>query len=333
MKHSIALSLFAALSAAVLLSWLVLLLFQPAQTHAVPATSSWVNNAAPANHHPPANPSQAPNSANIPAHQPRTTEQLPAPAIQSSGELTESVSLPILMYHYIRVDRSPRDRAGEDLSVTPQDFSAQMRLLAARGFHTVTLDDLMGAMEHREALPSNPVILTFDDGYEDFYTAAYTLLKELDFKSTAFIITGKVGQKGYLTWDQIKEIQASGLVQFESHTVDHTDMKYIPLAMAQQELVRSKAILEQQLGRPVDYFCYPAGHYTPQVEALVPADGYLAAVSTHEGVTHSPLSRYALTRVRMHGSDTLQSFKAKVGVTSDKKLEPAAENRRENTIK
>src|SRR5207253_7977146 len=130
----------------------------------------------------------------------------------------------ILMYHYVRVNPRASDRLGADLSVTPAHFAAQMKWLAANGFHTVTLDDLTAAIVEGEPLPSRPVILTFDDGYEDFYTAAYPILEEYRFKATSFVITGKVGWGGYLTWDQMRKMQASGLVQFESHTVNHVQL-------------------------------------------------------------------------------------------------------------
>src|SRR4051794_35891604 len=174
-------------------------------------------------------------------------------------------AVPILMYHYVRVNPVARDKEGADLSVTPQHFAQQMNLLYSSGFHTITLDDLTGAILWGENLPPNPVILTFDDGYEDLYTVAYPILEQYGFKATSFVITGRVGKGGYLTWDEMRGMEASGLVQFESHTVSHVEMTAVPLARAQRELANSKATLEKQLGMTVRYFCYPSGRYDPSV--------------------------------------------------------------------
>ena len=230
----------------------------------------------------------------------------------ASAQLGHVVRVPILMYHYIRNDPGRRDPAGEDLSVSPVHFLQQMTYLATSGFHTITLDDLLAAIQWGTPLPSHPIILTFDDGYEDFYTAAYPVLHTLGLRATSFVITGKVGLSGYLTWDQIRAMQASGLVQFESHTVDHADMGHMPLSRAVYEMAASKAILEQQTGTQVLYFCYPAGHYRPGDISLLWSTGYNAGVGTRYGVLHSLSDLAALTRVRIHGADTFASFVAKV---------------------
>jgi peptidoglycan/xylan/chitin deacetylase (PgdA/CDA1 family) len=235
-------------------------------------------------------------------------------AAASSAPASRIVRVPILMYHYIRVNPNPHDKVGADLSVPPEQFALQMQMLASNGFHTITVDDLVAAISDGGPLPYHPIILTFDDGYEDFYTAAYPVLKRYGFMADSFIITGRAGYKGYLTWDQMRQMQAGGLVQFESHTVDHVEMNHISLARAQHELVDSKATLEQELGRRVDIFCYPSGRYNAQVEALLPRDGYIAGVSTRAGAVHNSAELQALSRVRIHGRDTLKDFARKVGL-------------------
>jgi peptidoglycan/xylan/chitin deacetylase (PgdA/CDA1 family) len=225
------------------------------------------------------------------------------------------VRVPILMYHYIRVNPNPRDRFGADLSVRPDMFAQQMKLLAADGFHTMTIDDLAAIILNGAPLPSNPIILTFDDGYEDFYTAAFPVLKKYGLGATSFVITGKVGWGGYLTWDQMRKMQATGLVQFESHTVHHVEMTGVSLARAEHELSDSKAALERELGTSVDVFCYPSGRYNERVESLVRQEGYIAGGSTRPGMVHNVGDLDALTRVRIHGSDTLKDFARKVGAS------------------
>src|SRR5260221_3090993 len=89
---------------------------------------------------------------------------------QGSFVLGTSTQVPVLMYHYIRVNPDPNDKVGFNLSVTPWDFSAQLDWLAQHGYHSITLDDLGANLFYHIKLPPKPVVLTFDDGYRDFYT-------------------------------------------------------------------------------------------------------------------------------------------------------------------
>ena len=91
------------------------------------------------------------------------------------------------MYHYIRVNPDPYDRLGFALSVTPSDFAAQMDWLAANGYHTVTMQDLVQYLSGVHGLPSKPIVLTFDDGYADFYTTALPILRSHEFLSLIHI--------------------------------------------------------------------------------------------------------------------------------------------------
>lgn len=161
-------------------------------------------------------------------------------------------------------------------------------------------------------LPSRPIILTFDDGYEDFYTAAFPIISEFGFKATSFVITGKVGWSGYLTWDQMRSIQASGLVQFESQTVNHLALSALGKFRLLGELADSKAAIEIELGRPVRYIAYPSGRYNWATLVLAREVGYLAGVTTHYGAVHSSADLLTLTRVRVHGGESLATFAASV---------------------
>ena len=226
-----------------------------------------------------------------------------------------TVQVPILMYHYIRVNPNRHDTLGADLSVTPQHFAAQMALLVAAGYRTITLDDLVAALRDGRPLPPHPVILTFDDGYADFYSSAYPILARDGLRATSFVITGRVDRPGYLTWGQMRTMEAGGLVQFESHTVDHVELPYVSLVKAEYELNASRAALEQHLGVPIDFFCYPSGRYNAQVETLVARAGYEAAVTTQPGALHRAGSLLALSRVRVHGAESLTAFAWGLGLS------------------
>ena len=232
----------------------------------------------------------------------------PAPVTAQSQLDARQVRVPILMYHYVRTNPIARDLVGADLSVEPQSFAREMLMLSKAGMHTITFDDLYAALTQGHELPSHPVILTFDDGYEDFYTAAFPVLQALQMKATSFIITGKAGWKGYMTWDQMREIDRSGLVQFESHTVNHVELNAISPSKAEQELIDSKSVLETELGKPVKYLAYPSGRFNATVANLAQAVGYEAAVTTQYGSLHSTSDLLTLSRVRLPGAETLWSF-------------------------
>lgn len=183
-----------------------------------------------------------------------------------------------------------------------------MLLLSKAGMHTITFDDLYAALTQGHELPSHPVLLTFDDGYEDFYTAAFPVLQALQMKATSFIITGKAGWKGYMTWDQMREIDRSGLVEFESHTVNHVELSKISPSKAEQEMIDSKHMLETELGKPVKYLAYPSGRFNSTVANLAQAVGYEAAVTTQYGSLQSSSGLLTLPRVRIPGAESLWSF-------------------------
>jgi hypothetical protein len=97
------------------------------------------------------------------------------------------ISVPILEYHYVRVNPDRRDRLGSQLSVTPADFAAQMDRLGAGGYHPVVMADLRAYFLAQEPLPARPLVLTFDDGYLDFFQVAFPILKKHGFKAVASV--------------------------------------------------------------------------------------------------------------------------------------------------
>ena len=225
-----------------------------------------------------------------------------------------SVKVPILTYHYIRVNPDARDRMGLALSVTPADFAAQMDWLARNGYHTVTTEDLHAYLNGRRGLPSKPVILTFDDGYADFYTAALPILRSHDFQADLYVVSGFVGRPGYVTAAQVRESDRSG-IEIGSHTVNHADLARTSADGVRAEDVDSKRYLETLLGHPIYSFCYPSGKFTGAVAYQVSAAGYHDATTTMAGYWHSLADRYVWTRLRISGGESLPQFAAAVANT------------------
>lgn len=227
----------------------------------------------------------------------------------------QSIKVPILTYHYIRVNTDPRDRMGFALSVTPADFAAQMDWLAQNGYHPITTEDLYAYLNRTRGLPSKPVILTFDDGYADFYTTALPILRSHSFKATSYVVSGFVGRGGYMTADQIREADRSG-IEIGSHSVDHPNLARSSIGNVRAQLGDSKRYLEQLLGHPVTAFCYPSGKYTSAVANEVAAAGYHDATTTASGSWHSLADRYAWSRLRIGGGQGLGDFAQAVASAS-----------------
>ena len=229
------------------------------------------------------------------------------PLVQVPG--ASSIKVPILTYHYIRINPDTRDRLGFALSVTPADFAAQMDWLASNGFHTITTADLYAYLAGSQALPSRPVILSFDDGYEDFYYTALPILRAHDFTAVAYVVSGFVGRPGYMNAAQVVEADRSG-IEIGSHTVDHANLARSAYGNVQFELVASKQALEHVIGHPVLSFCYPSGQFNATVAAQVQAAGYNDATTTAFGFVHYLLDRYRWSRLRISGGEGLGDFAA-----------------------
>jgi len=150
-------------------------------------------------------------------------------------------------------------------------------------------------------LPVKPIILTFDDGYRDFYTDAYPILLKYRAKATVYVISGFIGFKNYMTKEQIREIAQNRLVEIGSHTVHHVSLKFAPIEEVQKELIESKNELSVLTGLPVISFAYPNGSYDDKAVNAVKEVGFKTAVATKPGVELDPGMRYFLVRIRTGG--------------------------------
>ena len=221
------------------------------------------------------------------------------------------------MYHHIS-STVTSDPSQFVLTVTTADFGQQLDYLRAHGYTSITLSDLFHSMYNGVPLPEKPVILTFDDGYEDTFTDAFTLLRKRGFKGTFSIITGFVESPGYLTWEQIRTMAAAGM-EFASHTVNHVDLNIASEETIRNELESSKRTLEKQLGGPVDFFVYPSGEpfrsgsqaRQQLVISLLAKAGYIGALlAGPSSKVQDPQRPYQLNRVRISGGESLQTFAA-----------------------
>ena len=223
-----------------------------------------------------------------------------------------STAVPILLYHYIRVNPNPADRVGFNLSIPPAMFRAQMQYLADHGFHVLSLHQAVVAIAAHHPLPSRPVVLTFDDGYADFFTAAVPTLRAHGFTATDFVISGRMGLFSFMTAAQVQAADQMGFT-IGAHTVDHYALAALTPARATWEMRQSKLALESLLGHPVIDFAYPYGSYNALAIAVAVRLGFETACSTLSGTVHSAGQLMVLSRVRIGGAMTLTTFARLVG--------------------
>jgi hypothetical protein len=155
--------------------------------------------------------------------EPPTATPLPLPTPQDG--ISQTVRVPILMYHYISVPPEDADVYRTDLSVSPDNFRAQMTYLAQNGYTPIDFYDLSLAITGHQALPPRPVIITLDDAYRDQYENAFPVLREFGFTATIFVVTEFIdrGFESYVNWDMIAEMAAAG-IRFEPHSRTHADL-------------------------------------------------------------------------------------------------------------
>jgi peptidoglycan/xylan/chitin deacetylase (PgdA/CDA1 family) len=223
----------------------------------------------------------------------------------------KALSFPILLYHYIRKPPDKRkDLVGYNLSVSPQDFEAQMDWLLYSGYHPVDFNDIRAYYSGVRPLPAKPVVITFDDGYADLYTTAYPILRARGFKAVAYIVSGFVNHTRYVTSAQILEMDRNG-IEIASHTVDHADLTRDPAVAYEVDV--SKQWLERLVGHPVIDFAYPSGKYDALAIHELQQAAYSSAVTEMPGTWHTMDDRYVWTRVRVSGGENLIEFVRALG--------------------
>jgi peptidoglycan/xylan/chitin deacetylase (PgdA/CDA1 family) len=205
------------------------------------------------------------------------------------------------------VNPVPTDKVGFGLSVTPDAFAEQMAYLHSVGAHTVTLAQVMSALNGGLGLPPRSVVLTFDDGHDDFATQAVPIMKRYGFVGTDFVVPGFLGHASYMTSAQVQQVDAEGMV-IGAHTVHHVALAGVPFSVAQAEIDGSKQLLEQLLGHPVLDFAYPYGSYDPAVGNLVGLAGFRDAVTTYSSDVQYSSLPFVLNRYKVMGGESLAAF-------------------------
>jgi len=222
--------------------------------------------------------------------------------------------IPVLMYHQVLGARSEAGRF--DTWVLEGALRRQLRHLKAQGYQTITFRDL-----GRPAEPGRrSIILTFDDGYENNYTALFPLLQELGFTAVVFMVTrlrsntwaveqGEPEQR-LMTAAQAREMFAHG-VEFGGHTRTHVNFDLVSPEVARAEIAGCRADLADWLGEPPVSFAYPYGAVSARLKQLVREAGFEYGVATKSGPPRLGQDRYEVRRLAISYRTGMGGFRLK----------------------
>lgn len=233
--------------------------------------------------------------------------------------------IPVLMYHHINPHR------GDMVTVTPDVFEGQMRHLNESGYRTLTLDELVSYIAGKMVLKQKAVVVTFDDGWLDNFIYAFPAIKRHNINTSIFIVTDWVHNSAsdasqsvtvpahkeskslikesragevILGWDHIRTMQNSGLVNFYSHTRSHARCAGLSGQELLNELGESKLALENHLGGPCPYLCWPYGEFNDTALRVAGNIGYKALFTTVHGVVSPGSDPFAIKRIVVKDSIT-----------------------------
>jgi peptidoglycan/xylan/chitin deacetylase (PgdA/CDA1 family) len=211
-----------------------------------------------------------------------------------------TTSVPVLMYHVINPPPATAPYPG--LYVPAPEFAAQMRALKAAGWHAVTMDQLDAYWTRGVPLgPGKPIVLSFDNGYASQYLNAMPILKRLGWVGDENIqLTGLPPSQGGMTDAQVRGLLAAGW-ELDTQGISHADLITLDAAQLHYQVATARQILRKRFGVPVNWFCYPSGHYDPTVITAVKAAGFVGSTTVIPGWAAPHADPYRLPRLRVLG--------------------------------
>jgi peptidoglycan/xylan/chitin deacetylase (PgdA/CDA1 family) len=232
-------------------------------------------------------------------------------------KLWQDKRIAILCYH--RVVPAPFNTK-HGICVEVQNFKRQMKLIASKGYRTISIDMLTDSLKEETQLPQKSIIITFDDGYQDNYLYAFPILKEYNFTATIYLVSGHIGDTNQ--WDscpqeegikllsiaEIKEMADYG-ISFGAHTVTHPHLTRLSEDKAFYEIAQSKKDIEGIIGQKVTSFCYPYGEFSQQTKQMVIESGFKCACACDTEHVHD---LYELCRRQIFPDTGLFGFSRKI---------------------
>jgi peptidoglycan/xylan/chitin deacetylase (PgdA/CDA1 family) len=228
-----------------------------------------------------------------------STATTPRSTVTGTGTGTPgTATVPVLMYHVI--NPPPVGAPFPGLYVPADEFAAQMQALKAAGWHAVTMDQLEANWTRGVPLgPGKPIVLTFDNGYTSQYTNAMPILKRLGWVGDENIqLSGLPPSQGGLTDAQVRGLLAAGW-ELDTQGISHADLITLDASQLHYQVATARQILQRRYGVPVNWFCYPSGHYNATVIAAVKAAGFVGSTTVIPGWANPTEDPYRLPRLRV----------------------------------
>ncbi|MDQ6807475.1 MAG: polysaccharide deacetylase family protein, partial [Actinomycetota bacterium] len=230
----------------------------------------------------------------------------------ASGGAPGATPVPVLMYHVIAAP--PPTAPFPGLYVPASEFAAQMQALKSAGWHAVTLDQLKAYWTRGVPLgPGKPIVLTFDNGYHSQYTQAFPILQGLGWVADENMqLTGLPPSQGGLTDQEIRAMVAAGW-ELDTQGINHADLVTLTASGLYAQVAGARKTIQRRFHVPVNWFCYPSGHYDATVIAAVRAAGYAGSTTVVPGWAHPSDDPYVLHRLRVLGGTSPGALLAQIG--------------------
>jgi peptidoglycan/xylan/chitin deacetylase (PgdA/CDA1 family) len=234
-----------------------------------------------------------------------------------------TATVPILMYHVIAAP--PSGAPFPELYVQPGEFAAQMQALKAGGWHAVTLDQLRANWQHGARLPAGkPIVITFDNGYRSQFRDALPVLKRLGWVADENMqLTGLPPSQGGLTSTQVRGLIDAGW-ELDTQGISHADLITLDASQLRYQVTTAREILRRRYGVPVNWFCYPSGHYNATVIAAVKAAGFVGSTTVIPGWAAPAGDSFTLPRLRVLGGTSPAALLEQIASTRTAAAPPAS---------
>jgi peptidoglycan/xylan/chitin deacetylase (PgdA/CDA1 family) len=218
-----------------------------------------------------------------------------------------SAAVPILMYHVIAPP--PPGAKFPGLYVTPEELRGQVQALAQAGWHAVTMDQMQAYWSRGVALPAgHPIVLSFDNGYHSQYSQALPILRSAGWAGVENLqLVGLPPSQGGLSPSEVRALVAAGW-ELDTQGFSHADLIALSPSALHYEVAIARQVMQQRYGVPVNWFCYPSGHYNATVVAAVRAAGYRGSTTTIPGWARPTQNPDRLERIRVLGGTSPQAL-------------------------
>lgn len=216
------------------------------------------------------------------------------------------VKIPILMYHHIRTVNISDEQMLKDTSCSPARFVSHLNYLISHNYTTVTFVDVQNYLFGLDTLPAKPIILTFDDGYDNNFWAAQKL-RQKKMRGVFFVVTKTLNTPEHLSSNNIQKMSEWGM-EIGSHGKYHADLRKIRFDKVPLQMAESKIFLEKIIGLPVISFCYAAGGYNWRISKACQEAGFWFARTTRPGITTIYGKNQALRTLRIDDKTTLTTL-------------------------